>query len=42
MAGKNTAVFGIYTNYVSVERGVVALRDGRLFQQRHFRALSAE
>ena len=26
MAGKNTAVFGIYPNYVSVERGVVALR----------------
>ncbi|MGA1985652.1 MAG: DUF3341 domain-containing protein [Candidatus Sulfotelmatobacter sp.] len=26
MAGKNTAVFGIYQDYVSVERGVVALR----------------
>jgi hypothetical protein len=27
MAGKNTAVFGIYSNYGGVERGVAALKD---------------
>ena len=28
MAGKNTAVFGIYPDYSSVEFGVQALKDG--------------
>ena len=27
MAGKNTAVFGIYPNYASVERGVDSLKE---------------
>ena len=27
MAGKNTAVFGIYPNYADVEEGVEALKE---------------
>ena len=33
MAGKNTAVFGIYSNYANVENGVDGLKAAGFFAQ---------
>ena len=37
MAGKNTAVFGIYPTYSSVEDGAEALKAAGFRNTRHFR-----
>ena len=42
MAGKNTSVFGIYTDTTSVDRAVRSSEGGGIFKQRCFRAFPGQ